>query len=142
MYVKDNRPTKPTRRRILIKNKNRPTKPRRRRIKYKSQADQAHEKKKAVSGATKLAKESGMPKKPMAAYMLFNVEQTPGVIEEEKAKNDGKAPDMIARAAIIKKKWDALGAAGQKKYQDKYAADKAQYAIDLENWNKSEAGVK
>jgi len=105
-------------------------------------ADQAHEKKKAVSVATKDAKDSGMPKKPMAGFMLFSTEQTPAIIEAHKAQNDGKAPNMSERSTVIKQRWDALGEAGQKPYQEKFAADKAQYAIDMEAWNKSEAGLK
>lgn len=84
------------------------------------------------------AKESGMPVKPMSAFMAFSIEKTPGVIAQLKA--EGKAAKMTDRAAMIKAQWDALGAEGQQVYNGTAKAAKEKYEVDIKAWNETEEG--
>ncbi|CAD7935346.1 unnamed protein product [Amoebophrya sp. A25] len=104
-------------------------------------ADSAHKKKQAVTAATKKAKDSGMPKRPLGAYMSFAASKVGEVIADFKKKNNTeKAPSMAERTNLIKPMWEALGEAGRKAWEDKVQEEKVKYEEDLKKWNESEDG--
>lgn len=98
-----------------------------------------HKKKKADKKAKGAIEEAGMPKKPLAAYLIFGAEISAKVSEELKAANPDDKMNMKARANAVKAKWDALGEAGQKKYQDQAKAAREKYDIDLAKFKETDA---
>jgi len=104
------------------------------------QKDQAqHKLKKADKNINKQAKESGMPKKPMAAYFMYSASITSEIIAQYKAQNGGAAPSMKERSDAIKGRWEGIGEAGQAEWQEKANAAKEEYKKDMDAWKETEA---
>lgn len=97
-----------------------------------------HSKKRADKKATDTAKESGMPQRPMAGYMIFANTVRDDIRKELEAK--GEKYSVANGATMTKEKWTALGAEGQEKYQAEYRAAKAKYDEDLKAWQETDAG--
>lgn len=97
-----------------------------------------HKKKQSDKKNVKAAKASGMPKKPMAGYMIFSGELREQIRNDLESK--GQKFSISAAAAIVKPKWAALGEEGHKKYHDKFAAAKQKYEEDMKEWFETEGG--
>lgn len=96
--------------------------------------DALHRKKKADKKAVVAAKESGMPKKPLSGYMLFQMD-----VRDECVKEAGTGSVKVL-GPIVKTKWDALGDEKKAEYNEKYVVNKKKYEEDYAAWLETDAG--
>ena len=79
----------------------------------------------------KKAKDPNEPKRPISAYFIFNADNR----EATKKENPGATTADLTKK--LAEKWNALGEAAKKPYEEKAAALKKQYEIDLAEYKKS-----
>lgn len=98
-----------------------------------------HKKKKADKKAKDTLDTANPPKKPSSGYFLFSMEVTSAVNSELQAKAADAKVTMGERAAEVKKRWTALGEAGQKVYQDRATEAKTKYEAEMATFKETDA---
>jgi len=76
----------------------------------------------------KINRDPNAPKKPLTAFMLFNIAQRPTIRKETPSAN------FIELGKIVGEKWKGLGPDDKKIYEERARDDKERYAKELTNY--------